>query len=181
MSFLDKYRTAWHLRNRSEPRKPPEGRIEILVCTPDDRFFSSLLYITSQYGWTVQWAKSTGRALEILEKRAISILIYDWYFPRADWPSGVARFARVSEDICIVVAAQQVDEDIWDRAIQCGAYDVIRRSGHAAELAPTLRFAWTWNAGRFLRAARAETRISCQAPRSRICPERTSPTWNSTV
>jgi DNA-binding response OmpR family regulator len=181
MSFLDKYRTARNLRNRSGPRKRPEGKIEILVCTPDDRFFSSLLYITSQYGWTVQWAKSTGRALEILETRAISILIYDWYFPLADWPSGVARFARVSDDICIVVAARQVDQDIWDRAIQCGAYDVMRRSGHAAELAPTLRFAWRWNAGRLLRATPAETCIPCPAPHSRIWPERTSPTWNSTV
>lgn len=181
MSFLYKYRSAWNLRNRSEPRKRPEGRIEILVCTPDDRFFSSLLYITSQYGWTVQWAKSTGRALEILEKRAISILIYDWYFPLADWPSAVARFARVSDDICIVVAARQVDEDIWDRAIQCGAYDVIRRSAHAAELAPTLRFAWTWNAGRLLRAAPARNVHSVPGSGFTHLPRTTSPAWNSTL
>jgi DNA-binding response OmpR family regulator len=181
MSFLDRCRTLKNLRDRPEPRKEDEGRVEILVFTPDDRFFSSLLYITTQYGWTVQWAKSIDRAMEILEKRSISILIYDWYLPHADWPTGVARFARVSTDTCILLAAQQVDEDIWERAIQSGAYDVIYRSGHTAELAFTLRFAWTWNTGRLLSAARSTTRIPWQAPHSRVGFGGPSSTWNPTV
>jgi DNA-binding response OmpR family regulator len=167
MSFLDKCRTVWSLRDRSVPRKKGEAKVEILVFTPDDRLFSSLLYITTRYGWAVQWAKSTDRAMEILKKRTISILIYDWYLPQTDWSSAVARFARVSNDTCIVLAAQQVDEDIWERAIESGAYDVIYRSGHAAEQAITLRFAWTWNTG--------------HAPHSRVCCGRSSSTWNSIV
>lgn len=169
MSFLEKCRAAWNGEDRSEPPERSGERVEILVFTPDDRFFSSLLYVTTQCGWTVQWAKSIDRALEILEKRrAISILVYDSWPNAADWPTGVARLAQVSDDTCIVLAVQQVDEDIWERAIGCGAYDVICRAGHAAQLASTLRFASKWNAGRRLPAPRSTVRTSWQVPDSYV-------------
>ena len=142
----------------SERRKQPEARVEIVAFTLDDRFFSSLLYVTTQYGWTVQWAKSLDRALEILKGRTISILIYDCYSDPADWPCGVARFTRVCGRTSIVLAAPQVDEDVWERALGYGVYDVVCRTGHAAQLASTLRFASEWNAGRMIQPGSAPKR-----------------------
>jgi DNA-binding NtrC family response regulator len=167
MSFFEKCRAAWNGDDRSEPPERSGEKVEILVFTPDDRFFSSLLYVTTQFGWTVQWAKSIDRALEILQKRrAISILVYDSWLNPADWPTGVARLAQVSDRTCIVLAAQQVDEGIWERAIGCGAYDVICRAGHAAQLESTLRFASKWSAGRRFPATQSTVRKSWQVPDS---------------
>jgi DNA-binding response OmpR family regulator len=131
-------------------------KVEILLLTADDRFFSSLLYVTTAYGWTVRWAKSIERALEILERRAVSILVYDCCLPHSDWQAGVPRVTEVSGRTCIVLAAQQVDEDLWERALGRGAYDVMCRTDPAAQLASTLRFAWRWNVVRSLPVAPAE-------------------------
>jgi hypothetical protein len=137
---------------KSAPRKPAEAAVEVLVFTPDDRFFSSLMYVTTQFGWAVRWVKSVDRALEILERRTISILIYDCYPAGADWVPGVARFMVSSRGASILLAAPVVNEDIWERALSCGVYDVICRTGHGAQLASTLRFASKRTAGRLLTA-----------------------------
>ena len=112
--------------------------IEILALTSDDRFFSSLLYVTTQYGWTVHLAKSIDRALEILKRRNIAVVVYDSCLLRVDWAGALVC---LSADACVVLAAQEADEGTWQRAIACGAYDVACRTGGAAELAVTLRFA----------------------------------------
>ena len=117
-------------------------RPSILAVTPDDRLYSSLLYIATQDGWITRWVRSASQALEIPWAGTNSILLYDWYAESHPWQEATDRFLEADPFCCIVLAAAEVDEELWEQALQHGVYDVAPRTGPASALAITLQFAW---------------------------------------
>ena len=129
-------------RQRDSLRSMVEPRLEILAVTPDDRLYSSLLYVATQHGWVTRWTKSVDGAIRILKSGTDAILLYDWYSASQSWQDVTGRLLGADSACCIVLAAPHVDEDLWEQAVVSRVYDVVPRTGPAGHMAATLRFAW---------------------------------------
>lgn len=121
---------------------------EILVVTPDDRLYSSLLYVSTQYGWKTRWAKSLDRAAIILKSGTNSIVLYDWYSASQSWRQATDCLLGADSACCIVLAARHIDENLWEQALRHRLYDVVPRNCQAHVLAAMLQFAWQFKCRR---------------------------------
>jgi hypothetical protein len=121
-----------------------DRRFEILAVTNDDRFFSSLAYMGAELDSSVKWTRSLDRALQILDCGGLRLVVYDWYPIGRDWQSGIQRLTSDGRDPCVILAAPEVSEDLWRRAMACGAYDIALRTGRREQLRSTLQFAQKW-------------------------------------
>jgi DNA-binding NtrC family response regulator len=124
------------------------GSPGILVVTPDDRVYTSLLYVSTEYGWITRWARSVECATGILRSGTNSIILYDCYSKSHTWQEAVDRFLIADAGCCIVLAVPDIDEQLWLEALRHRIYDVVPRAGRAGDLAATLRFAWRWKCER---------------------------------
>jgi hypothetical protein len=120
----------------------------ILAVTPDDRLYSSLLYVSTHYGWKTRWTKSADCAAGILKSGTSAILLYDWYSASRSWRDATDRFLDLDSACCIVLAAPYIDEDLWEEARRHRVYDVVPRLGQSCVLAATLQFALRWKSKR---------------------------------
>jgi DNA-binding NtrC family response regulator len=146
VSFLANLRDALACRRQSAARKTARAKYEFLVITPDICFFSSLAYAMPLHGWAVRWATSPEQAKRILKRQPIPLILYDWCSPDEDWTRSTECLKLTPEDPCIILAAREIDEDLWCRAIGHRVYDVVSRKGDLEHLAATLQFAWKWKA-----------------------------------
>jgi hypothetical protein len=126
--------------------EPPrqDRRIEpgLLAITADDRFYYSLLSVCLSIGWRVRRARSTEVAREELRTRPMPVVVYDERLPSGNWRNDVYGVTILSERPTVLLAASQVDEDLWRLVLHCKGYDLIKRSAPCDEWSRMLRFAW---------------------------------------
>ena len=114
----------------------------ILTITADLRFYSSILSAAYSYGWSAEWANSMNRGLEICGSRVIRIVIYDRSLPHVDWQYALDHLSSAASQARILLAAPEVDEDLWRTVLRRRGYDVLARSANPEQLKRELRFAW---------------------------------------
>jgi DNA-binding NtrC family response regulator len=129
-------------------RKTVGLRPDILAVTPDDRLYSTLLYIATLHRWDTKWVKSTERASELIRAGRDSVVLYDWHPRSAPWEDAFQCLRAGDPECCVVLAVPDVNEAIWAEALRLGIYDVVPRSGHSLQLGVTLAFAWAWKSER---------------------------------
>lgn len=122
------------------PKGPGEPRV--LTVTNDLGFYSSVLTATESCGWTTEWARSMKRAVEICRSQLVPIVIYDRNLPDVDWRRALDQLNGASCDVRILLAAPEVDEDLWLTVLHRRGYDVLSRSADPEQLQRELRFAW---------------------------------------
>ncbi len=83
--------------------------------------------------------------MEVLSCRPTPIILYDWCSPAEHWTEAVERLKLISDQLCIILAAKGVNEDLWCQAIDRDVYDVVSRKGEMGHLVATLQFAWKWS------------------------------------
>ena len=156
MSVIGSLGMAW---SRLDPMGAPRvTKPSVLAITPDDRFYSSLLYVSTDLGWTANWARCIEYALDTLDRQEREpVVLYDYHSPSEPWHIAARKLIAAKQQCCIVMAAPYVDQQLWDLAMQHEIYDVVARTGPAAHLAATLRFAWKWKSG-------GEARLRVLAP-----------------
>lgn len=114
----------------------------ILTVTADLNFYSGVLSATRSCGWNAEWARSLKRAVEICRSRLTPIVIYDRNLPDVDWRRALDQLSGAAYEVRILVAAPDVDEDLWRTVLHRHGYDVLARSSSAEQLERELRFAW---------------------------------------
>jgi DNA-binding response OmpR family regulator len=114
----------------------------ILTVTADVNFYSGVLTATQSCGWNAEWARSLKRAVEICRSRLTPIVIYDRNLPDVDWRRALDQLSGAAYDVRILLAAPDVDEDLWRMVLHRHGYDVLARSASAEQLERELRFAW---------------------------------------
>ena len=114
----------------------------IVTVTADVNFYSGVLSATRSCGWNAEWARSLKRAVEICRSRLTPIVIYDRNLPDVDWRRALDQLSGTAYDVRILVAAPDVDEDLWRMVLRRHGYDVLARSASAEQLERELRFAW---------------------------------------
>jgi DNA-binding NtrC family response regulator len=144
MSFLASFRDVLACWRQSAVIKTTERKRELLAITPDNCFYSSIAYATARDGWTVRWTRSASAAMAILARRPTPVILYDWCCPAEHWTAAVECLKLTPDELCIILAARGVNEDLWCQAIDRGVYDVVSRKGDMRHLVATLQFAWKW-------------------------------------
>lgn len=117
------------------------SRPEVLVITQDDRFICALLYATDYRFLQIRWAKSVETATCMLEEEPADLIIYDWRTDLQGWESGLLVLSVHECQPTIILAVPELDEAIWRRALEHGAYDAVPRSRSQKQLLATMRFA----------------------------------------
>lgn len=134
--------TAWSRYLRAPIRAGAASEPHILTVTADVNFYSGVLSATQSCGWNAEWARSLKRAVEICRTRLTPIVIYDRNLPDVDWRRALDQLSGTAYDVRILVAASDVDEDLWRMVLHRHGYDVLARSASAEQLERELRFAW---------------------------------------
>jgi DNA-binding NtrC family response regulator len=114
----------------------------ILTVTADMNFYSGVLSATQSFGWTAESVRSLKRALEICRSRLTPIVIYDGNLPDVNWRRALDQLSGMPYDVRILLAAPDVDEELWRTVLHRHGYDVLTRSASAEQLERELRFAW---------------------------------------
>lgn len=132
------------LPNCLRPPLPATGILEphILTVTADINFYKGVLSATQSCGWNAEWARSLKRAVEICRSRLTPIVVYDRDLPDVDWRRALDELSGTPYDVRILVAAPDVDEELWQTVLHRHGYDVLARSASAEQLERELRFAW---------------------------------------
>jgi hypothetical protein len=114
----------------------------ILAITADLGFYSCVLNAAYSWGWSAEWASSMNRGLEVCGSDIIRIVIYDRNLPNVDWRHALDCLSAAASQARILLAAPQIDEDLWRTVLRWGGYDVLSRSADSEQLRRELRFAW---------------------------------------
>ncbi len=134
------------LRRRDSSASPPAPQVlpdpGILAITADLGFYSCILNAACSWGWTAEWASSMNRGLNLCATKMIRIVIFDRDLPDVDWRYAFDRLSATGSAARIVLAAPDVDEELWQTVLHKRGYDVIARSANSEQLRRELRFAW---------------------------------------
>jgi DNA-binding NarL/FixJ family response regulator len=117
-------------------------RIEVLVVTRDDRLFYSLFAVSMDIRWVIRRARTFEEAWQGLRWQPVQVVVYDGCLPQCDWKDALRSFSAFPGHPRVVLAAPEVDEDIWRAVLRCHGYDAVRRSAGQKEWIQMLRFAW---------------------------------------
>jgi DNA-binding NtrC family response regulator len=130
-----------HSLPKTDPAKPVCGAY-VLAITTDLGFYSSVANAANAFGWRTEWARSIKRGFERCASGTIPIIIYDRDLPNADWRRVVGHLSAVASDARILVAAREIDEDLWQTVLRRRGYDVLAKSAGSEHMQRELRFAW---------------------------------------
>lgn len=124
----------------------PEGRRTrlpgVLAITADDRLYYLLLSASIDLGWRIIWARTVGRAFELDCLQPMPIIICDERLPGFTSSETLPGIASFPGHPAVLLAASEVNEEIWERVLRCRGYDAVRRSAGSEEWKRELRFAW---------------------------------------
>lgn len=115
---------------------------QILTVSADVGFYSAVLTAANSWGWRAEWARSMKRGVEICRSGVAPIVIYDRNLPGVDWHNAVDQLSKAASKGRVLLAAPEIDEDLWRTVLRRHGYDVLPRSADADELKRQLRFAW---------------------------------------
>ncbi len=104
------------MTRQRKAEKPPDPCI--LVVTTDDRLYYWLFSVSLDLGWNIQRAPSIEVARQCLRGQPLSVVVYDERLPRADWPSDLCRLSAFAEQPVVLLAAAEVDENLWQMALR---------------------------------------------------------------
>lgn len=114
----------------------------ILAITADVGFYSSVLSAAYDYSWRAEWASTMSRGLKICDSQPVNIVVYDRDLPGVDWREGLRSLSRTVTQPRILLAANNVDEDLWRTVLRLRGYDVLSKPARQEQLKRELRFAW---------------------------------------
>jgi hypothetical protein len=115
---------------------------QVLAITADLRLYSSITTAAGALGWNAEWARSMKRGLQRCQSGRIPIVIYDGRLPGADWRRAIGQLSAAASQARILMATDEIDDDIWQIVLRRRGYDVFVRSADPEHVRRELRFAW---------------------------------------
>lgn len=122
----------------------PTDGLELLVVSADDRFYSSILYTATLLNWRATWVRSIERGLDAARANADLIVLLDAITAPSTWTWVLKHFSICCPDTCVLLAVPEATDELWNTALECGAYDVVCRRIDARHFAATACFASHW-------------------------------------
>jgi DNA-binding NtrC family response regulator len=96
--------------------------------------------------WRFYQVQSCAEALTLLGTQTIPVVISDEDLPDAKWRDLLAQLDSLPHPPHLIVTSAFADDQLWAEALNLGAYDVLPKPLHAAEVFRIVSLAWRgWN------------------------------------
>jgi hypothetical protein len=141
-TFFHRVRAVHHFRSWRRRSVHLRRQPQILTISADVSFYTWVLGAANSWGWRAEWARSVKRGVEICRSEYAPIVIYDRNLPNVDWRRALDQLSMAASGGRVLLAASEVDEDLWRLVLRRHGYDVLARSAGAEQLKRELRFAW---------------------------------------
>jgi DNA-binding NtrC family response regulator len=119
-----------------------EPNLPVLSVSPLRQDHTELLQSLANSPWLVFEASSHRSALSILKQNRISVVVCACESHEENWRGLLQQIARTPEPPYLIVASRNADESMWGEVLDAGAYDLLAKPFHPAELQRTLAQAW---------------------------------------
>lgn len=114
----------------------------VLSVSPVKEDHATLRKLLQDSQWQIRESDSLTSTLLLLEEHRIPLLISERDLHPGNWEELLEQLASFPTPPCVIVASRQADEDLWTKALNAGAYDVLAKLFNASELRRTMSDAW---------------------------------------
>lgn len=107
----------------------------VLAVTRSQRDMTDLRVLAIQQGWSIRFATTLPRALEIRPRTGVCVIVYDRDLPRTDWAHSVKLLAHSENPVFCILLADRPDHALRKSVVRCGGFDVASKPMDRAALA----------------------------------------------
>jgi DNA-binding response OmpR family regulator len=145
-----------HRRNTVKKAAPPETIVPILAVggtEADQKALSEILTRSAAHlcpgsKWSLQTSPNLTSALSTLRQQPVPIVICESDLGAASWRELWAQVAQLPDPPFLIVTSRLADEYLWAEALNLGAYDVLAKPFHPAEVIRSVSQAWLHRSSR---------------------------------
>jgi DNA-binding NtrC family response regulator len=129
----------------SAGRATPLERVKVVTVLSvsaveaDHRSLGNLFHHTK---WTLLEAHNCAGAIEKIQTASVAVVICDTSLPDGQWTDLLRAISPLSCPPLMIVSCRLADERLWADAISAGAWDVLEKPFHQAELVRVVSLAW---------------------------------------
>lgn len=139
--------------------------VTVFHVGPEDQDLHALAQILNRPDWKLcpgtRWNLATGgdvsSAAARLQSEKAPIVLCERESVAGSWKDMLASVGNISAPPLLIVTSRTADEYLWAEALNLGAYDVLSKPYHAAEVMRVLSMAWLhWSHRRAATASMAQ-------------------------
>jgi DNA-binding NtrC family response regulator len=117
--------------------------VPLLAVTPFESDHEALKRMLPASHWNLHSARTISSGMDQLNKLdPLPLVLCDSDVWPGSWRELLRHVLEISRPPQLVVASRFADEQLWAEALDLGAYDVLAKPFHAAEVERTLSSAW---------------------------------------
>ena len=124
--------------------------VTVFHVGPEDQDLRSLAQILNRSDWKLcpgtRWnlapAGDVSSATARLQSEKAPIVLCERESVAGNWKDMLASVGSISAPPLLIVTSRTADEYLWAEALNLGAYDVLSKPYHAAEVIRVLSMAW---------------------------------------
>ena len=76
-------------------------------------------------GWKLMEAHDRRRAMQILERQPVQVVIAERELPNWDWKKVLSDIRRLAQPPQLIVTSRTADDYLWAEVLNIGGYDVL--------------------------------------------------------
>lgn len=127
-------------RNKNSGSNTAPKQERILVVDDDEALVEILQKGLSLHGYSCEATSRAASALELIEKDSFDIMIADIIMPDMNGLELTKRVKRIRPEMIIVVITGHIEDFPYDRAIEAGASDFIKKPFTIKELLARIKY-----------------------------------------
>jgi DNA-binding NtrC family response regulator len=121
----------------------------MVALVVDDEARSLLEDLCARNQWSVLFAGNCEQAAALLSESKAPVVLCDRDLLGVEWREAVHQMASSSHGACTILLSRVVDDYLWNEVTGQGGYDVVPKPLREAEVARTVRLAWSyWNSSK---------------------------------
>jgi len=132
----------------------PGRVVTVLSVSPDEQDHAQLQSIFEHSKWQLHKAGNLMRALELLNKREIPVVLCESNLQPGSWKDLLDHAQAMPNPPTVIVASRLADNYLWSEVLNLGGYDVLAKPFQKEEVVRSLSLAWLHWKNRSRTAAR---------------------------
>ncbi|HKW97663.1 MAG TPA: response regulator [Bryobacteraceae bacterium] len=119
----------------ARPYRREVKKLQILAVSASESDQQELGRILAPLPWAVHRANSRVQAIEIMRRKAISIVLCDSDLPDGSWKDILHESSREPNPPCVIVTTPISDDaPLWSEVLNLGGYEVLAKPFDAREV-----------------------------------------------
>jgi DNA-binding NtrC family response regulator len=113
----------------------------LIIVSPFDEDFVSLLEILKPSDWTVYRSSNHTEASATIGAKSVPVVLCERELPEGDWQQLAAQAQSLPEPPRFIITTLHADERLWVEALNLGAHDLLRKPFDASEVNRVVTYA----------------------------------------